>query len=152
LENARSRARDTKAICMDTLPKAVIIIPCYNEENRLDVQSFSDYVKSNSNIFFLFVNDGSSDNTGKIIKELALKNSNKLFCKNLEKNCGKAEAIRQGFLEAFKMDADYIGFLDADLATPLSSIDEFCQFLKTEGISIVIGSRVRLLGRKIERR
>jgi glycosyltransferase involved in cell wall biosynthesis len=137
---------------MDILPKTSIIIPCYNEGTRIEVNQYLAYAENNPNVYFLFVNDGSTDNTSELITILRNKNKKQFFSKNLEINCGKAEAVRQGFSEAFKMDFDYIGFFDADLATPLSSINSFCQMLTPENILIVIGSRVRLLGRKIARR
>jgi dolichyl-phosphate beta-glucosyltransferase len=72
---------------------------------------------------------------------------------HLAHNGGKAEAVRQGFLLAMRSDADYIGFWDADLATPLSEIDSFCRVLDAQpAIDAVIGTRMRLLGHKIERR
>jgi len=50
------------------------------------------------------------------------------------------------------MDFVNIGYWDADLSTPLTTIPRFCELLNSQGISIVIGSRVRLLGRRIQRR
>ena len=41
---------------------------------------------------------------------------------NLERNSGKAEAVRRGFIAAMEHDVDYIGFWDADLATPFSEL------------------------------
>jgi glycosyltransferase involved in cell wall biosynthesis len=133
------------------MPKTIIIIPCYNESTRIDQDVFLEYANKNSNVHFLFVNDGSTDNTSEIIQELSNKNSEQFLEKNLESNRGKAEAVRQGFLEAFRMNFECIGFFDADLATPLSALNSFSQLLEKKDIFIVIGSRVRLLGRKIER-
>ena len=136
---------------MDTMPKTIIVIPCYNEGDRIDVQEFIRFINDNSCFNFLFINDGSTDNTEDVIRGLNRLYPERFLVKNLSNNSGKAEAVRQGFLEAFKMNYEYIGFLDADLATPLSAINILCDYLKQEKISIVIGSRVRLLGRKIER-
>lgn len=137
---------------MDTLPKIAIIIPCYNEADRLDIYHFIEYAKNNLNVCFFFINDGSTDHTGKVIHKLTSMSPDQFFNKNLEPNVGKAEAVRQGFLEAMNRDFDSIGFFDADLATPLSAINNFYQQLEQQNIFIIIGSRVRLLGRSIQRR
>jgi len=71
---------------------------------------------------------------------------------SLGKNSGKAEAVRCGMLKALEGQYDYVGYWDADLATPLDAINGFCRLLNSTDVDIVIGSRVRLLGRKIDRR
>ena len=47
--------------------KVVIIIPCYNEAERLDTNSFIAYLSQNTHLHFIFVDDGSTDNTNLII-------------------------------------------------------------------------------------
>ncbi len=51
--------------------KTCIIIPCYNEAKRLHEDDFVSYVKKNRYIFLLFVNDGSRDETGLILQDIA---------------------------------------------------------------------------------
>jgi len=70
----------------------------------------------------------------------------------MERNRGKAEAVRCGFLESFRSGYDFIGYWDADLATPLETIPRFCELLEDGRVDGVIGSRVLLLGRRIRRR
>ncbi|HOO91332.1 MAG TPA: glycosyltransferase [Syntrophales bacterium] len=137
---------------MDTLPKTLIIVPCYNEEHRIEAYRYAEYAQKNPDVHFLFVNDGSTDGTGTVIADLRNKNRNQIMNLNLSENCGKAEAVRRGFQEAFKREYDYIGYFDADLATPLCSINSLCRLFTSEDIFIVMGSRVRLLGRNIHRR
>ena len=133
-------------------PKIVIIIPCYNEEKRLNLNKFQEFVKKVDNIRFLFVNDGSTDNTMQLLERLRDSNPDVFYIYHLRQNMGKGEAIRCGFLRASKLKADYIGFLDADLACPLETMLSFCNFLNERpDIDIIFGSRVRLLGRVIER-
>ena len=100
-----------------------VIIPCYNEFNRLNTKEFSSFLskEKNQHISFLFVNDGSQDNTIDLLRELASKFEKVSFI-NLEENVGKAEAIRQGVLHSKSQQFDYIGYFDADLAAPLDEI------------------------------
>jgi glycosyltransferase involved in cell wall biosynthesis len=134
------------------MQKTAIIVPCYNEAQRLNTQAFIQAASGDRNLFFIFVNDGSTDRTLETIKSLHDANPSQISYVDLQKNSGKAEAVRRGFLAAFKSDFTNIGYWDADLATPLGSIRTFCGILDTSKVSMVIGSRVRLLGRRIERR
>lgn len=125
-----------------------IIIPCYNEFNRLNTKEFSSFLskEKNQHISFLFVNDGSQDNTIDLLKELASKFEKVSFI-NLEKNVGKAEAIRQGVLHSKNQQFDYIGYFDADLAAPLDEIINLSKTIKDEDRPyIILGTRVKLLG------
>jgi len=137
---------------MGVMQKTIIVVPCFNESQRLVPGEFKKAVTEYPWLHFLFVNDGSTDNTREILEFLCNSFSPQLERIHLERNSGKAEAVRQGFLIAFRIDADYIGYWDADLATPLDVIPRFCEILEEPGMKMVIGARVRLLGRKIERR
>ena len=53
--------------------KVVIIFPCYNEADRLDINKFIDYIFQNIHLHFLFVDDGSTDNTSRIINQILSK-------------------------------------------------------------------------------
>jgi dolichyl-phosphate beta-glucosyltransferase len=133
--------------------RAVIVVPCYNEEKRLDGASFKNFTSSSHDITFLFVNDGSTDGTLGLIESLKKSNPGKITVLNILQNRGKAEAVRQGFLAAFDSRPDYVGFWDADLATPLDAIPQFMNVAESRPeLEIIIGSRVKLLGRQIERR
>jgi hypothetical protein len=73
---------------------------------------------------------------------------------DLPRNSGKAEAVRCGLLRALQAPGVlYAGFWDADLATPLNAVDDLLGILADNPhIEMVFGSRVKLLGRNIERR
>jgi dolichyl-phosphate beta-glucosyltransferase len=132
--------------------RASIIIPCYDEEERLDVPSFKDFRSSAHHITFVFVNDGSTDGTLGILETLRASDPQKFSVLNLRKNQGKAEAVRIGILGALDSSPDYVGFWDADLATPLCTIPQFLDLAESRpDLEVVFGSRVKLLGRKIER-
>lgn len=135
------------------MASARIIVPCYNEEKRLNVACFNDFASPSHSITFLFVNDGSTDNTLGLLEALKTSAPAKFAILNIQQNRGKAEAVRQGFLAAIDSHPDYVGFWDADLATPLDAIPDFLAVAESRpDLEIIIGSRVKLLGRKIERR
>jgi dolichyl-phosphate beta-glucosyltransferase len=72
---------------------------------------------------------------------------------HLSRNAGKAEAVRCGILAALNDSPDYVGFWDADLATPLDEIPHFCRVLDEHPkLGMVIGCRMKLLGHRIGRR
>ena len=137
---------------MGAVQKTVIIVPCYNEENRLDSGKFLESSTMNPELHFLFLNDGSTDKTGERLDALCRMNPARMQYIPLEKNVGKAEAVRKGFLSAFAQNFERIGYWDADLATPLEMIPKFCDIMEYTGKDIVMGARVRLLGRNIQRR
>jgi dolichyl-phosphate beta-glucosyltransferase len=129
-----------------------VVVPCYNEAARLQTDRFIDFLNSTSGVRFIFVNDGSSDDTLKILQMLAVKDSERMLVLNLQPNSGKAEAVRAGMLLAAS-GSIVVGFWDADLATPLNALPELLSQLQRDPLlEMVFGARVRLLGRKIERR
>jgi dolichyl-phosphate beta-glucosyltransferase len=134
------------------LSRLTLVVPCYNEERRLDVEAFRGVSVDGYDVDFLFVNDGSRDGTLGVLESLRDSDPKRFAVLNLERNGGKAEAVRRGFVAALGR-ADYIGFWDADLATPLSELSGFLDILTDRpAIHIVMGARVRLLGREISRR
>lgn len=135
------------------MSRLTLVVPCYNEERRLDVEAFRGVSVAGHNVDFLFVNDGSSDGTLALLESLRDSDPNRFGVLNLEHNRGKAEAVRRGVVAAAAKPVDYIGFWDADLATPLSELSSFLEILESRPvIEIVMGARVRLLGREISRR
>ena len=132
---------------------ATIVVPCYNEARRLPVDAFSAFAPDHPRVQFLLVDDGSTDETRSVIEALAQKHPDSIATLVLPQNAGKAEAVRQGFLEAFKNKPPYVGFWDADLATPLEDIPTFMALLDDRpDIEMIFGSRVNLLGRFIQRK
>jgi len=131
----------------------IIVVPCYNEEKRLDSASFQAFRNPSHTIKFLFVNDGSTDNTLQLLESLRMSNSDRFSVLSRWQNQGKAEAGRQGIMSALDSKPDYVGFWDADLATPLDTIPQFVDFAENRpDLSMVFGARVKLLGREIQRK
>ncbi|MGZ3899931.1 MAG: dolichyl-phosphate beta-glucosyltransferase [Bacteroidia bacterium] len=135
------------------MQKACIIIPCYNESKRLDFEAFEAFIKTESTIDLLFSNDGSTDNTAELIEEFRTKNASRIKLHNMPQNAGKAEAVRCGVLQACKdKNYEFIGYWDADLATPLNEIPIFLNQAKDHSKKIAIGSRMKRLGAVVERK
>lgn len=134
--------------------RTCIVIPCYNESTRLRSAEFIEFAAAHDQIAFLFVNDGSKDNTLELLQRLCSKQGERLFYLDLGTNRGKAEAVRLGMLRSIELfQPEFVGFWDADLATPLQAIPDFLEMLKEqERLQMVFGARIRLLGHQVKRR
>jgi dolichyl-phosphate beta-glucosyltransferase len=129
-----------------------VIVPCYNEEFRLNISYWNELI-SNLDYNWIFVNDGSTDGTSRKLDQL--KNVQVL---DLEKNGGKAEAIRAGISHAKQVEIKndlVISYIDSDGAFRLPDIERIFKvfFVKLEKneIEAVWASRVALAGRYISR-
>jgi len=132
--------------------KICTIIPVYNEASRLDVDAYERYIYANKNHFIIFVNDGSTDESLRILNDLANTNPENIFIINIKNNSGKAEAVRQGIIWADGMlETDFFGYIDADLATPLEEIEHICSHFENPETQIAFGSRIKYYGSNIER-
>jgi cellulose synthase/poly-beta-1,6-N-acetylglucosamine synthase-like glycosyltransferase len=129
----------------------VIVIPCYNEAARLKSEEFVSALRDYPRLQFLFVDDGSSDGTDRVLAELAACHPDRLHWLKLPQNQGKAEAVRQGLLQAFQMRGEFVGFLDADLATPIAELVPMSAPFEDPDVLMVMASRVAMLGRAIDR-
>ena len=128
-----------------------IVVPCYNEASRLDADAFVTFATSND-LDLLFVDDGSTDDTPRLLASVTQTAPARIRSMRLDRNSGKAEAVRQGLIAASRSGTQYVGFWDADLATPLAEIPAFMAILDTRPeIDMVFGARVALLGRSIRR-
>lgn len=116
-----------------------VVIPCYNEEQNIKSGKIEEVIsffnKKDYTWEILVVDDGSVDNSRKLLKEII---KNKRQIKLIENNHqGKAGTVISGMLAA---KGQYVLFTDLDQATPISEIEKFLPFFKT-GYDIVIGSR-----------
>lgn len=125
--------------------KLIIIVPCYNEEETLEytvkklTAKLEDLINKNSisdDSGICFVNDGSSDNTAKILSKLA-DSDKRISLINLSRNFGHQYALLAGMKT---VNADMIITLDADLQDSLESIDEMITKYH-EGYEIVYACR-----------
>ena len=135
-----------------TGPRVTLVVPCYVEASRLVPAAFLDALPSRPWLTLLFVDDGSRDGTPGVLASLESACPGQVRVLRLAAHSGKAEAVRVGVLEAARSHPDYVGFWDADLATPLEALDDFVALAgRRPDVDLVIGSRVNVMGREIRR-
>ena len=115
-----------------------LVIPAFNEEKRIvpTLRKVLDYLSSQSYASeVIVVNDGSTDATPRLVRELALADDRLQLVE--EAHRGKGHAVKVGMLQA---SGAYRFLCDADLAMP---IQEVARFLppSLEGTDVAIGSR-----------
>jgi glycosyltransferase involved in cell wall biosynthesis len=131
----------------------IVVVPCYNEARRLVLAAFDAFLARWHDVTLLFVDDGSTDDTPLVIERLRQRHPRRVLTLRLGANVGKAEAVRRGMLLAIRRKPTFVGYWDADLATPLEAIPRLRSVLdERPDVSLVMGSRVQLLGRRIQRR
>ncbi|MEZ4287862.1 MAG: glycosyltransferase [Polyangiales bacterium] len=132
--------------------RVTVVVPAFNESERLPQAAFEDYRLEKHDVRFVFVNDGSTDATQAMLEALVSRMDASAKVIALEKNSGKAEAVRHGLVDALDADSDAVGYWDADLATSLDELSRFIEVLESKpNVEAVLGSRVKLLGRDIQR-
>jgi glycosyltransferase involved in cell wall biosynthesis len=133
------------------LTHSTVVIPCFNEVRRLPVDRIQA-LGHEPGIQLLLVDDGSTDGTAlaleRICHALPLGRARLVV---LDRNCGKAEAVRRGLLSALETGSDVVGYLDADLATPPEEMVRILRTLDPGTAQAAFGSRVAVLGARIER-
>ena len=115
-----------------------VVIPLYNEEESLpELYEWIERVMNNNNFSFevIFINDGSRDNSWKVIEELAQKSSHVKGIK-FRRNYGKSPALYCGFKEA---QGDVVITMDADLQDSPNEIPELYRMITEEGYDLVSG-------------
>jgi glycosyltransferase involved in cell wall biosynthesis len=128
-----------------------IIIPFFNEEKRMEIDSFIQFISENNNCFLFLINDGSTDNTLQLIKQI--KNASPLSVEliDLKKNTGKGNAIRTGMEKAIELKIPYTSFIDADLSVSFEELMKLFSVMKAQNYNAVFGSRLKKLGSTINR-
>lgn len=127
-----------------------VVVPCFNEADRIDPAAFLSMTAS-PGVSVLFVDDGSADRTGVMLLE-ATQGNDSAGVLALERNRGKAEAVRAGMSHAIENGAEIVGYLDADQATQPAEWLRLADVLTRQGVGGVFGSRVAMLGYDIQRR
>jgi dolichyl-phosphate beta-glucosyltransferase len=134
------------------VPDFCLVIPCYNEERRLDVAALERFLAATPGASLCLVNDGSGDGTATLLAEVARRHPDRVLALNLPANAGKAEAVRHGMLRAYAWQRfGYVGYWDADLATPLEeSTAMHLLAVSRPEVLLVTGLRLNRLGASVE--
>lgn len=133
--------------------RITVVVPCFDEALRLDTPAILAFARAHPEIRLLFVDDGSGDATREVLRELVSQRPRQLDLLGLDRNVGKAEAVRRGVLQVLDDGhATAVGYWDADLATPLHLIPTFAQRLQAAPrLHILLGARVKMLGYTVRR-
>ena len=133
--------------------QTAIVVPCFNEESRLQLDEFRSALDRYEFLSLCFVNDGSRDGTLSVLHGFERSCSGRVTVLSLNENSGKAEAVRHGVLHTVQsIEVQFVGYWDADLATGLGEVVEFLkEFENHPEAEAVLGSRLRILGRQIDR-
>ena len=123
-----------------------VIVPCFNEQESLpffyeEINKVSKQMNALS-FEFIFVDDGSKDNTLSVIKEYASKDERVKYI-SFSRNFGKEAAIYAGFEACI---GDYAVLMDADLQDPPSLLPEMYRAIKEEGYDSAATRRVTRKG------
>ncbi|MFA0963371.1 glycosyltransferase [Roseivirga sp. BDSF3-8] len=120
-----------------------IVIPCYNESSRLQLDTYIRFAEAHPDTTLCFVNDGSADTTRSTLAHIKNLVSENVYVYHVEENAGKANAVRQGASFLYReTDVDTIGFLDADLSTGFDEYGELLHAIEADhSLNVVFGSR-----------
>ena len=130
--------------------KVSIIVPCYNEEGSIPIfykEIVAVMATLSCDYEILLVNDGSTDNTLSVMKELANQSSHVLYF-SFSRNFGKEAAMYAGFCNA---SGDYVAVMDADMQDPPSLLPKMVEILEKGGYDSVATRRLDRQGEPILR-
>jgi glycosyltransferase involved in cell wall biosynthesis len=130
----------------------IIVIPCYNEAKKLNIDKFQYFIERHPTALLCFVNDGSNDSTGGILNKIKITSKDAVEIISLEKNQGKAIAVYSGINYCHqKFDFEKIAYLDADLSASLEECFDISKEIN-HNIRFVFGSRIAKLDSNIKRK
>ena len=128
------------------MEKCTIVVPCYNEEEALPLfyEAVEKVTSSMTELEFeyLFVDDGSRDETLAVMKMLAEKDECVHYI-SFSRNFGKEAAMLAGLAES---TGDYVVIMDADLQDPPELLPEMYKAVKEEGYDCAATRRVNRKG------
>lgn len=118
-----------------------LIVPCYNEEESVNLfyETVSPILYSiDADCSFIFIDDGSSDRTVELIKELAARDSKVKYI-SFSRNFGKESAMLAGLRMS---KADYVGIIDSDLQHSPELLPDMYRAVTAEGYDIAAARRI----------
>lgn len=129
------------------MKKIAIVVPCYNEQEAIpyfyeEVNKVSNTMRDKTEFEFLFVNDGSKDDTLKVLRELSKKDERVKYI-SFSRNFGKEAAMYAGLKEA---TGDYVAIMDADLQDPPALLPEMFDTLEKGEYDCIATRRVTRKG------
>jgi dolichyl-phosphate beta-glucosyltransferase len=134
------------------MPSLSIIIPCYNEEKRLNIEKVEDFLNQNNHVSIVFVNDGSTDRTAFILEQISKNFPQKTEILSNASQKGKAESVRAGMLKSVQnADINYHGFMDADMALSFKEFERLFKVICPTEKKFIFGSRIKKIGSDIRR-
>jgi dolichyl-phosphate beta-glucosyltransferase len=111
-----------------------LVIPVFNEEKRLDLNYFLELAEV-KNLEVLFVDDGSTDQTRRILRALVRSKTNFHLLAS-DRNVGKSEAVRMGLNELIKDSKFYaVGFMDSDAAFGVVDLRNIIEIMENSNLS-----------------
>ena len=114
-----------------------LVIPLFNEAESLpELKSWIDSALKDFSYEILLVDDGSTDDSWKVIQELAAKDPNTVKGIRFRRNYGKSAALYEGFAAA---QGDIVITMDADLQDSPEEIPEMVRMIREEGYDLVSG-------------
>lgn len=129
--------------------RTTLVLPFYDEAARLDLGALQRL--AGSSLDLVLVDDGSTDDTRALLAGFLTGAPGTLL--TLDVNAGKGEAVRRGLLAALDAGADLVGYADSDLATPVEEILRVAALARdARNLDVLLGSRLKLAGRVMQRR
>ena len=114
--------------------KILLIIPAYNEEKNI-LNTCNSIKEFSNEIDFVVINDGSKDNTLKVLKE------NNLNHINLVRNLGIGGAVQTGYKYAYENGYDIAVQFDGDGQHDVNFVSKICEPIINGQANLVIGTR-----------
>ena len=139
---ATNRAQDS------SLDLVTVVVPIYNVQSYLEVCLLSLATQSYQNIRVIMVDDGSTDSSGEIAKRFAKEFDN--FSLVTKQNNGLGAARNTG-VQAIEQ-TDWLLFVDSDDLLPRHAITNYVTMAKADGVQLVVGNPIRLMGLKRQSR
>lgn len=122
------------------MPKALVIIPTYNEIENIESVLCAVFLLQNS-FHVLVVDDNSPDKTAEKVIELQKEFENKLFLNQGTKKAGLGKAYVRGFRWALAQDYEYIFEMDADFSHNPNDLEKLLNACHLGNADMAIGSR-----------
>lgn len=131
--------------------KISVVIPCFNEAQRLDANAIEELISADD-VDVILVDDGSTDETWQHLEAIQHQHPGRVECLKMHRNVGKAESVRHGMNHAVSRGADVTGYTDADFATPPAEMLRLIGEIRgNRNVKVLFGSRWLHMGSTIQR-